>query len=175
MDSEIIVIPVLAILTILLFVIVLVSWRSYSKNKRVLWTTLLTCQILGVLYLFSLNWGAFPWGQSSAFQTADNFLFAMNQGNYPGAVDMMRPCVMEYVGVEALGYEDQTKPINWQLTEYEVRNGGSVSIIGSAVFVTGIEHRIEISMKWNGFKWEVDGVIFGEPYKEPVIQFHWGC
>jgi hypothetical protein len=64
--------------------------------------------------------------------------------------------------------------MNWQWTDYE-NHSSFVSTIGTAKFIDNAELRIEIKLKWNGYKWEVYGVVFGEPYKDTRIEFSWGC
>jgi hypothetical protein len=154
--------------------IMIKGWEKLSNRERSLWLTFLIFLTLLAVYTTSHNWQYLPWGRASAFQIADHFLVALSLGDYEGATQYMKPCVREKVGTDVLRAESQTKPVSWQFTEYE-RGYSSVSTIGTARLVDGSEVRIELRMRWNGLKWEVFSVIFGEPYKDAVIQFLWGC
>ncbi len=158
----------------LYFFIVNKSWKKRNYQQNILWSVSLVFVALLAIYQISHNWQYLPWGRVSAFKTADNFLVAMKLGDYEGATKYMKPCVREKVGTGVLGDENQTKPISWQLTDYE-REYSSASTIGTAKLVNGSEVRIEFKMRWNGYKWEVFSVIFGEPYRDAILQFSWGC
>lgn len=154
--------------------IVVSTWKSKNNQQKFLWSGLLILITLFALYQTSDNWQYMPWGHASAFKTANSFLVSMNQSDYEGATQYMKPCVREEVGTRVLGNVGQTKPVSWQFTDYK-REYAYVSIIGLAKLINGSDVRTEIKMQWNGFKWEIYSVIFGEPYKDAIIQFLWGC
>ena len=150
------------------------DWKKRNFQQNSLWSVLLVLITLFTVYQATDKWQYLPWGRASAFNTADSFLVAMNQGDYEGATQYMKPCVREKVGTGVLRDESRTKPISWQLVDYE-RDYAFVSIIGTAKLIDDSVVRVEFQMQWNGFKWEVFSVIFGEPYKDAIIQFSWGC
>ena len=165
-------IPIFALTAYLLLVVK--TWEKINNQQKLLWSLLLIAMTFFAVYETSDNWQYLPWGRASAFKTSDSFLVSMNKGDYEGATQYMKPCVREKVGTDVLRDENQTKPISWQFTDYK-REYSSVSTIGTAKLVDGSEVRIEFQMSWNGFKWEIFSVIFGEPYKDAIIQFSWGC
>ena len=165
-------IPIFALTAYLLLVVK--TWEKINNQQKLLWSLLLVAMTFFAVYETSDNWQYLPWGRASAFKTSDSFLVSMNKGDYEGATQYMKPCVREKVGTGVLRDENQTKPISWQFTDYK-REYSSVSTIGTAKLVDGSEVRIEFQMSWNGFKWEIFSVIFGEPYKDAIIQFSWGC
>jgi hypothetical protein len=151
---------------VLSLVLMLFSWRKNNTRLKIISGFQVVFFLFMIIVMNTLNWGIFPWGRTTAFQTADKFLAVMKQGDYSGAIEYMRPCIQESARGD-LG--ETTKPISWQWTNYEY-HPSFVSTIGAIKFVDGTELRLELRMKWNGFKWEIFGIIFGEPYKNPRIQ-----
>ena len=171
MGYVLLIMPVAAIVE---FISIVVQWRKHKIQFKIIVGIAIPMQLFGIIMLFLLNWGVFPWGRASAFETANLFLTAMKQGNYVKATQYMQPCVRDFVGVNSLGNPEETKPTDWQWTKYEY-HPSFVSTIGTAQFIDNTELRIEVELSWNGYKWELYGVTFGEPYKDPRIQFSWGC
>jgi hypothetical protein len=150
------------------------QWRKLENRSKVVLGIAVPVQLFGIIVLFLSSWGIFPWGRAGAFATADRFLATMKRGNYLEATQYMQPCVRDFVGLEVLGTPEETRPISWQWTGYE-SNGSFASTIGTAKFIDNAELRMEIELSWNGYKWELYGVTFGEPHKNPRVHFSWGC
>jgi hypothetical protein len=165
---------IMAVAVIGEFVSIALQWRKLENRSKIVLGIVLPVQLFSTIALFLLSWGIFPWGRAGALATADRFLSTMKQGDYLEATQYMQPCVRDFVGLDVLGTPEETRPTRWQWTDYE-SNGSFASTIGTARFIDNVELRIEIKLSWNGYKWELYGVTFGEPYKNPRLQFSWGC